>query len=139
MSSLVYNLTQYAVISVHGEPRPERTVVAYLDEKTLRDLLAEPSIVSFGYRSREEAKASLDECVSTSQGIPANLAAASVDMADQSLDESGMTQSQFRCGFDLPERREFVSGLLKNSFATVVGFFYSRNLLCMAIRAVISC
>lgn len=140
MSSSVYNLMQqYAVISVRREPRPERSVVAYSDEKALRDLLAEPSIVSFGYHSREEAIASLEECVPTGHGLPANLAAASVDMADRSLDQSGMTHPQFRCEFDLAKGREFVCGLLKNSLARVVGFFYSTNLLCMAIRAVISC
>lgn len=140
MSSLVHNLAQrYAVISVRGEPRPERTVVAYLDEKTLRDLLAEPSIVSLGYHSREEAIASLDECAPTGHASPANFTAASVEVADRSLDQSGMTQSQFRCGFDLAKYPEFVCGLLKNSFITAIGILYSKNLLCMAIRTVISC
>ena len=140
MSSSVHTLTQqYAVISVRGEPRPERLVIAYSDEQTLRDLMAEPSIVSFGYHSREEAIASLDDCAPTDHGLPANLATASVDMADPSLGQSRMTHPQFRCGFDLAKRREFVCGLLKNSLATAVGFFYSTNLLCMAIRAVISC
>ena len=139
MSSSADNLTQqYAVISVRREPRPERSVVAYWDEKALRDLLAEPSIISFGYHSREEAIASLDECAPTGRALPANLAATSVDMADRSLDQSGVTHPQFRCGFDLTKRREFVCGLLKNSLASAVGFFYSTNLLCLAIRAVIS-
>lgn len=140
MSSSVHNLTQqYAVISVRREPRPERTVVAYLDEKTLRDLLAEPSIVSLGYLSREEAIESLDGCASTGHGLPANVAAASVDMADRSLDECGMTQPQYRCWFDVAKHGEFVCSCLKNSFTTAIGIFYSKNLLCMAIRTVISC
>ena len=138
MSTAVYNFKpQYAVISVGREPHPERTVLAYSDEKTLRELLAEPSIVSLGYRSRDEAIASLDGCAPTS-GLPATLAAASVDMADRSLEESGMTQPQFRCGFALARYPEFVCGLLKNSFTTAIGIFYSKNLLCMAVRAVIA-
>jgi hypothetical protein len=140
VSSAVHNLTQqYAVISVRREPRPERFVIAYSNEQTLRDILAELSIVSFGYHSREEAIASLDECAPTGHDLPANLAAASVDMADRSLGRSGMAHPQFRCGFDLAKRREFVCGLLKNSFAAAASLFYSKNLLCMAIRAVISC
>jgi hypothetical protein len=139
VSSSVHNLTQqYAVISVRSKPRPERTVVAYLDEKTLRDLLAEPSIVSLGYHSREEAIASLDGSAPIGHGLPANLAAASVEMADRSLDECGMTQPQFQRGFHLAKHREFVCGLLKNSFTTAISIFYSKNLLCMAIRTVIS-
>ena len=62
------------------------SVVAYWDE---RDLLAEPSIVSFGYQSRAEAIASLDKCGRTGHGLTANLAAASVDMADRLLDHRG--------------------------------------------------
>ena len=140
MSSSVHNLTQqYAVISVRREPRPVRSVVAYSDEQTLRDLLAEPSIVSFGYHCREDAIASLDECAPTGPGLPANLSAALVEMADRSHNQSGMTQSQLRHGFDLAKRREFVWGLLKKSFTTAISIFYSKHLLCMAIRAVISC
>jgi hypothetical protein len=33
----------------------ERIVIAYPNEKTLRDLIAAPSIVAFGFASREEA------------------------------------------------------------------------------------
>ena len=47
MSSWVHNLTQqHAVISVRREPRPERSVIAYSNQKALRDLLAEPSTLS---------------------------------------------------------------------------------------------
>ena len=61
MSSLVHSsMRQYAVISVRSEPRCDRLVIAYPDEKSLRDLLAAPSILGLGYRSREEAQASAD-------------------------------------------------------------------------------
>lgn len=139
MSSSVHNLAQqYAVISVCRAPRPERSVVAYSDENTLRDLLAEPSIVSFGYRSREEAMANLDECESTSYSSRPNLTVASVDMADRSLDQPGSTRPVFRCAFDLAKHLEFIFSLLQHSFAAAIAFFYSKNLLSTAIRAVIS-
>ena len=140
MSGAVHNLTQqYAVISVRGEPRPERLVIAYSDEQTLRDLLAEPSFVSFGYHSREEVIASLDESAPTGHGLSADFAPASVDLADRLLGQTGVTHPQFRYGFHLAKRREFVCGALKNSFAAAASLFYSKNLFCMAIRAAISC
>lgn len=61
MNSLAHSsMWQYAVISVRSEPRPDRLVIAYPDEKSLRDLLAAPSILGLGYRSREAAQASID-------------------------------------------------------------------------------
>ena len=63
VSSLVHgSMWQYAVISFRTEPRCERAVIAYPDEKSLRGLLAAPSIVGLGYRSREEAEANIDCC-----------------------------------------------------------------------------
>lgn len=139
VSSSVQNLMrQYAVILVCRAPRPERSVVAYSDENTLRDLLAEPSIISFGYRSREEAMASLDQCEPTGHAPRANLTVASVNIADRSLDQPGRTQPRFRCGFDLAMHPEFIFSLLQHSFAAAIAFFYSKNLLSIAIRAVIS-
>ena len=38
-------MSQYAVISVRTEPRCERVVIAYLDEKSLRNLLAASSML----------------------------------------------------------------------------------------------
>lgn len=62
---------QYAVISVRSEPRCDRLVIAYPDEKSLRDLLAAPSILGLGYRSREEAQASIEPLHNDSLLIPA--------------------------------------------------------------------
>ena len=66
VNSLVHSsMWQYAVISVRSEPRRDRLVIAYPDEKSLRDLLAAPSILGLGYRSREEAQASIDRYTMT--------------------------------------------------------------------------
>jgi hypothetical protein len=68
VSSLVYASTrQFAVISVRTVPDCEQLVIAYPDEKTLRDFLAGPSIVALGYRSREEAEASIRRYKTTGQ------------------------------------------------------------------------
>ena len=140
MRTAVHNFTrQYAVISVSTEPRrTERSVLAYSDEKTLRELLAEPSIVSLGYRSREEAIANLNECAPTRPASAANLTPASVEMAERSLDQSGTTARLFQCGLDFAKHRNFIYSLLGHSFAAATAFFYSKNLLSTVIRAVIS-
>ena len=49
---------QYAVIAgLRTETGPERLVIAYPNEKSLRDLIAAASIVAVGFSSREEATA----------------------------------------------------------------------------------
>ena len=49
---------QYAVIAgLRTETGPERLVIAYPNEKSLRDLIAAPSIIAAGFSSREEAVA----------------------------------------------------------------------------------
>jgi hypothetical protein len=56
---------QYAVIAVRKDPPLERLVIAYPDEKTLRTLLAGPSIIALGYETREQALADIDGCMHT--------------------------------------------------------------------------
>ena len=49
---------QYAVIAgLRTETGPERLVIAYPNEKSLRDLIAAPSIIAAGFSSHEEAVA----------------------------------------------------------------------------------
>jgi hypothetical protein len=38
----------------------ERFVIVYPDEESLRDLIAEPSIIACGFTSHEEAQANID-------------------------------------------------------------------------------
>ena len=51
---------RYAVIEAGREGRSERFVLAYCEEKCLRDLIAAPSIVAVGFASREQAAASIE-------------------------------------------------------------------------------
>ena len=54
-----FSSVQYAVIeALHTETGPERFVIAYPNELSLRDVIAAPSIIAFGFSSREEAVAS---------------------------------------------------------------------------------
>jgi hypothetical protein len=58
VKGLVDGCVQYAVIEgLQTETGHERFVIAYPNEQSLRDLIAAPSIVAFGFSSREEAVA----------------------------------------------------------------------------------
>jgi hypothetical protein len=55
---------QYAVIAgPRTETGPERLVIAYSNEKSLRDLIAAPSIIAVGFFSREEAVSGIRPCL----------------------------------------------------------------------------
>ena len=61
MKALVHSSSvQYAVIQVSSaKDSPERSILAYSDEKSVCELIAEPSIIGLGFASREEAAAAV--------------------------------------------------------------------------------
>ena len=66
---------QYAVIAgLRTETGPERLVIAYPNEKSLRDLIAAASIVAVGFSSREEAIAGGAASVSNTEWTPTAIA-----------------------------------------------------------------
>ena len=66
MNKLIdFSSVQYAVIeALRTETGPELFVIAYPNEKSLRDVIAAPSIIAFGFASREEAVANTETCFS---------------------------------------------------------------------------
>lgn len=57
---------RYALIEgVRTKAGHERIVIAYPTERSLRDLIAAPSIIAFGFYSREEALADACACLPT--------------------------------------------------------------------------
>ena len=138
VSSFVQSsMWQYAVISLGIEPRCERAVIAYPDEKSLRDLLADPSILGLGYRSREEAKANLDSCTTASYSSRRKLTATSFT-AKRSLQRLVANREIPRGEFNLARTWRIVRGLTQRSVAIAIDVFYSKNLVSGAIRALIS-
>lgn len=71
---------QYALIAgLRTETGPERLVIAYSNERSLREFIAAASIIAVGFSSREEAvadsKASLATAAATSEeSMPASVA-----------------------------------------------------------------
>jgi hypothetical protein len=138
VSSLVHSsMWQYAVISVCTELRCERLVIAYPDEKSLRDLVAAPSILGLGYRSREEAQANIDRCTTTAYPSWRKVTA--------TLVTTTRTLKKFVANHQLPRGWSKLAGtwsiirdLLQHSFAVAIVVFYSKNVLSAAVRALIS-
>jgi hypothetical protein len=125
---------QYAIIrasSTHDSP--ELLVLAYADEKSLRGLIAGPSIIASGFASRSAA----DAAASFQQKV------ASQHMHAMSAIRNA-TQ-RFSLAFDLGRRRlthalRYWKGYsdlyraVQFIFATVVLVLYSRNIVSATIR-----
>jgi hypothetical protein len=62
MTGLVNSpIAQYAVTEARWTEGPsERFVIAYPDEESLRELIAGPSLIAWGFANREEAQANID-------------------------------------------------------------------------------
>jgi hypothetical protein len=128
---------QFAVISVRTGPQRERLVLAYPDEKTLRGLVAEPSIVALGYASREAAEAGIDSCKTAGQ----RLRRASMETSGantQDLKEFVSDRRLAECKFTLGGTESIISSFLQQAFAAAIVLFYSKNLVSGAIRTLIS-
>jgi hypothetical protein len=128
---------QYAVISVRTEPRCERLVIAYPDEKSLRDLVAAPSILGLGYLSREEALANIDRCTTWAYPSRRKVMATLVTVT-RSFRKFVANHEFPRDGFNFPRTWGIIRGLLLRSFAVAIVVLYSKNVLSAAVRALIS-
>lgn len=126
MDELVETSTwQYAVICVRSEPDRERLVIAYPDEKTLRNLIAAPSIVTLGYSCRADALKNIDR-------------SAVLHTTLTFLTECRVVLRRVAGGFGLSGASRVMRSLLHNSLAATVIFFYSRTILSSTVRAFIS-
>ena len=138
VSSLVNRaMWQYAVIFVRSEPRCERLVIAFPHQKTLGDLVAAPSILGLGYRSREEAQANIDRCTTTVYSSRRKVKATLVTTI-WSLNKFVASHEFPRAGFNLARTWSIICDFLQRSFAVAIVVFYSKNVLSAAVRALIS-
>ena len=126
---------QYAVIAgVRAETGPERLVIAYPNEKSLRDLIAAASIIAVGFSSREEA-------------IAGGRAPMPIAIDRQQTPEAiaGARTERYRQRRNWAERRGEIGstfgklgGFLVTSYShvatTVIAVFFSRNLVSAVIR-----
>ena len=139
MDELVDTSTRrYAVICVRSEPGRERLVIAYLDEETLRDLIAEPSIVVLGYSSRADAVRNIDRCVTTTVSLKRPPKTAVLHTNLSFLTECRVALQRLAGCFGLWGSSRVMRNLLHNGLAGALIFFYSRNVLSSTLRAFVS-
>jgi hypothetical protein len=130
-----FSVVQYAVIEgLHTETGHERIVIAYPNEQSLRDLIAAPSIVAFGFSSREEAVAGSRACVRTAaayQRIPEAMAGRQTERHQQGLswaERRGETVSVLR------RLRRFLATSCSDVVTSAIVVFSSSNFVSAAIR-----
>ena len=127
---------QYAVIQLSSSTDPpDRLILAYADERTLRALIAGPSIVGLGFGSREEA-------VSTENPM-LEKAVAPAPANELESARPGQHQPYCRGGRTAPwpslsALRRLASGIVQFAFAATICIFYSKNIVSAIIRFVLA-
>jgi len=128
----------YAVIAIRSEPRRERLVIAYPDEKTLRTAIAGPSIIALGYGSCDQAVAEIDCCRQINGALQKGPEAAIVRRNEQSKAETHPAKPRSTGSSGLAWTRSAIHHVLQHSLAAGIVLFYSKNILSATVRAFIS-
>jgi len=126
---------RYAVIEgLHTETGHERIVIAYPNEQSLRDLIAAPSIVAFGFSSREEAVAGSRAYVPTAvayQRMPEAMAGGETEKYQQGL---SWAELRGETGSVLRRLGRFLATSCSDVVTSAIVVFSSSNLVSAAIR-----
>jgi hypothetical protein len=119
---------RYAVIQASSKKDgPERLVIAYHDEQTLRDLIAAPSVIGLGFASREEAIANLEGHMSdAARSKPKPRITAMFYLPHANVDLAG------RHG--LVNHRRIPQSIVGSALAALVALIYSKNIVSAMIR-----
>jgi len=126
---------KYAVIAgLRTETGPERLVIAYPNQESLRDLIAAPSIIAIGFSSREEAVAGGRVPVPTGtshQQMPKFTLGAGTERYQQGLNWGG---HRGEIGSTLRRLARFLLTCYSDVGTTVTAIFFSRNVASAVIR-----
>jgi hypothetical protein len=126
---------RYAVIEgLHTETGDERIVIAYQNERSLRDLIAAPSILAFGFFSREEAVAASRACVPTAvayQRMPEGMGGREIERHQQGLSWS---ERRRETGSALRRLERFLATSCSDVVTSAIVIFSSSNFVSAAIR-----
>ena len=128
------SVLHYAVISVRSGHCSERLVIAYPDEKNLLRLIAAPSIFGLGYRSREEAEASIDRRATAACHSWPKLSTTLANttgsrIANHPFPEAAAKFARTCC---------IIHDLVLRSWTLAIVALYSKNVWSAAVRALIS-
>jgi len=126
----------YAVIEARWSEGPERFVIAYRDEESLRDVIAAPSILGFGFITREEALATA-KCDSPNIRGSRQGLRAPVDRAERHRRWFPSAKRRLVDWLRVPDIRRIACRALQHGGAMAILVFYSKNIVSAAIRTVI--
>ena len=127
---------QYAVIQVSSitDP-PERLILAYRDERTLRTLIAGPSIVGLGFGSREEAVSTENPALEKAVGpAPAN----ELENARAGQHQPYCRGARAAAWSSFSSLRREANSIVQFAFAATICVFYSKNVVSAIIRSVLA-
>ena len=126
---------QYAVIAgLRTETGPERLVILYPNEKSLRDLIAAASIIAVGFSSREEAVAGGRASTPTAiyrQQMPEAITGGGTEGYRQRLN---WAERRGEIGSTLRRLGRFLVTSYSHVATTVLAIFLSRNAVSSVIR-----
>ena len=126
---------RYAVIEgLRTETGHERIVIAYPTEQSLRDLISAPSIVAFGFSSREEAVANTRPCVPSAadyQRVPQVMASRETGRHQQRLSWIGL---RGQTGSALRKLGGFLITACSNVVTSTIVLFSSSNTISAVFR-----
>ena len=137
MSALLQSSNvRYAVIGLSStKGSPERLVLAYPNEETLRSLIANTSIVGLGFSSRDEAVCAAEAAV-TKGATPCQADGVAGSHAEERLVHHLREQLAHRMNF-LPIRR-LATTVVQLGIAAATFILYSKNIVSATVRAVLA-
>ena len=138
MSALLqFSNVRYAVIQVSSaKDSPERLVLAYPNEETLRGLIADASIVGLGFSSRDEAAYAVGAAV-TKWAAPCQADGGSAGShAEERLVHRLREQLAHR--MKSSAIRRFSTTIVQLGIAGAIFIFYSKNIVSATVRAVLA-
>jgi hypothetical protein len=127
---------RFAVIESHWtDRRPDRFVLAYHNEGSLRELIATPCIIAVGFAFREDAIKRIETCVSVA--TPRKQVRKAIPVNETGGDQYGLHAPAQQSASWVPfaATRGTVQRVLQHAVAAVVLIFYSRNSVSAFIRA----
>ena len=125
----------YAVIAgLRTETGPERFVIAYPNEESLRDLIAAPSILAAGFSSREEAVADSRASVAPAVGRQERLEGSASEETERRRREHGFAELRADRGSVFRKLARFIVTSYGEIAATVIIIFSSKSVVSAVLR-----
>ena len=137
MSALLQSSNvRYAVIRLSSaKGSPERLVLAYPNDESLRGLIADTSMVGLSFSSRDEAACAARAAV-TKGATPCQVDGVAVSDGKERLVYRLREQLAYRMKFS-PIRR-LATTIVQLGIAAAISIFYSKNIVSATLRAVLA-